>query len=380
MTFDLWLQNELRLDAEQELTRELRVLPAGTVLFSTNDYLGLSSHRKVREAALAALDDAPVGARAARTLSGNQFPHALLEEKIAALKHSARALLFTSGYAAACGTLPSLAGPGDTVILDKKAHACLLDGARLSGATLRVFEHNQPGHLEDICRWTREKEAGARILIVVESVYSMDGDTAPLSAICDIKERYGAWLMVDEAHATGVFGAEGRGLCNEPQIQGRVEVQMGTLGKALGTAGGFITGSNALIELLVNRARSFLFTTAPPPALAAAAAAAVDLVLSKEGHELRLRLARHLEQLLHALPALKIHSPIVPVPVGQEAEATRWSETLLEKGIYVPAVRSPTVAKGDARLRISLTAAHREEDILSLASHLRPLMGSSGKP
>lgn len=374
MNFDLWLQEQLRQDTGQGLARELRLLPEGTLLFSTNDYLGLASHPGIREAATAALAGGPTGAGAARLLSGHHPWHARLEEKLAGLKHTSRALTFPSGYAAACGTIPALVGAGDTVILDKKAHACLLDGARLSGATIRVFEHNQPDHLGEICRWTREKEPSGRILIVVESVYSMDGDTAPLPAICDIKERYDAWLMVDEAHATGVFGAEGRGLSNEPKVQGRVEVQMGTLGKALGTAGGFIAGSDSLVEMLVHRARSFLFTTATPPALAAAACAAIDIILSREGHELRLRLARHLEQLHHALPSLMVASPIVPVHAGEETTATQWSEALLAKGHYVPAIRYPTVARGEARLRISLTATHREEDILALAANLNPLM------
>jgi len=379
VNFDLWLQDQIHQDADQGLSRELRLIPDGTILFSTNDYLGLASHPKVLEAARQALDQSPLGARAARLLSGHHPWHARLEQKLADLKHTARALIFPTGYAAACGTIPALVAAGDTIILDKKAHACLIDGARLSGATLRVFEHNQPEHLEEICRWTREKEPAVRILIAVESVYSMDGDTAPLAAFCDIKERYGAWLMVDEAHATGVFGSEGRGLANEPKVQGRIEVQMGTMSKALGTHGGFIAGSDALIELLIHRARSFLFTTGSPPALAAAASAAIDILHSPEGRDLRLRLARHLEQLHHALPTLKVGSPIVPVPVGNETEATRWSEVLLAKGFYVPSVRYPTVPQGEARLRISLTALHREEQIFALAAALRPLMEASEK-
>jgi len=371
MTFEAWLQQELQHDQASGLERRLSVLPPGVHSFSSNDYLGLASHPALKEAAARALAVGPLGARASRLLSGNSKYHEVLEEKLAALKHTPRALVFPTGYAAACGTIPALAGPGDTVVLDKLAHSCLLDGAKLSGATLRVFEHNQPDALEEILRWTREHQPQGKILIVTESVFSMDGDTAPLARICQLKEQYGAWLMVDEAHATGVFGSDGRGLCGEPGVAGHVEVQMGTLGKALGTAGGFIAGSGALIDLLLQRARTFLFTTATPPALASAAAAAVDLARGKEGHELRLRLARLLEHLRHCAPSLPVHSPIIPVHIGSESAAAARAAALLDSGFHVPAIRYPTVARGSARLRISLTAAHREEDITALAKALQ---------
>lgn len=367
-----WLQHELAHDRDAGLERSLTEVPEGVVRFSTNDYLGLCTHPALREAARLALEDGPVGGRASRLIGGHTRHHEELEAALAGLKGTPRALAFPTGYAAACGTIAALAGPGSTVILDKLAHACLIDGAKLSGATLRVFEHNAPDALEEILRFTRERDAHAPVLVITESVFSMDGDTAPLRALCDLKERYGAWLMVDEAHATGVFGAEGRGLCNEEGVSGRVDVQMGTLGKALGASGGFIAGSSELIDFLIHRARPFLFTTAMPPALAAAGTAAIGIVRSKDGHALRQRLARHLER-FHQLTGLPVHSPIIPVPVGGEAEATRRSRVLLEAGFHVPAVRFPTVARGTARLRVSLTAAHREEDLTALAQALQTI-------
>jgi 8-amino-7-oxononanoate synthase len=371
MTLDAWLLNELEHDRNVGLERHLSEIPAGILSFSTNDYLGLSSRPELREAAEKTLADAPIGACASRLVSGHTRHHRLLEESLASFKRTARALTFPTGYAAATGTIPVLTGPGDTVVLDKLSHACLLDAAKLSGATVRVFEHNQPGALEDILRWTREKDARGKILIIAESVHSMDGDTAPLQALCDLKDSYGAWLMIDEAHATGVFGSEGRGLCNEPGVAGRVEIQMGTLGKALGTAGGFIAGSDALIDLLIHRARSFLFTTAAPPALAAAATAAIALCRGKTGHDLRLRLAVLLEHFHHLAPHLPIQSPIIPVLIGDASAATARSAGLLEKGFHVPAIRYPTVPQGTARLRISINATHREEDLNGLATAIQ---------
>lgn len=371
MTFEAWLQQELQQDQAAGLERRLSLPPVGVCSFSNNDYLGLASHPALKEAAARALADGFLGARASRLLSGHTRYHEVLEEKLAALKHTPRALVFPTGYAAASGTLPALAGPGDTIILDKLVHSCLLDGAKLSGATLRVFAHNQPEALEEILRWTRAHQPQGKIVIVTESVFSMDGDIAPLARICGLKEQYGAWLMVDEAHATGVFGSDGAGLCGQPDVAGRVEVQMGTLGKALGTAGGFIAGSSALIDLLLHRARTFLFTTANPPALVAAASAAVDLARGKEGQELRLRLTRLLEHLRHCAPSLPVHSPVIPVHMGSESAAVARAAALLESGFHVPAIRYPTVARGAARLRISLTAAHQEDDITRLTQVLQ---------
>jgi 8-amino-7-oxononanoate synthase len=371
MTLDAWLSLELDRERAAGRARQLSVVPEGVVSFASNDYLGLSSHPQLKEAAERSLASGTLGAGASRLIAGHTRAHQELEDALADWKHTARALTFPSGYAAACGTIPALVGPGDTVILDKLAHACLIDGAKLSGATLRVFEHNQPDALEDILRWTREHHPECRILVVTESVFSMDGDTAPLAALCALKERYGAWLMVDEAHATGVFGPDGRGLCGTPEVAGRVEVQMGTLGKALGTAGGFIAGSDALIQLLIHRARTFLFTTASPPILAAATLAAVRLARGREGHERRLRLARLLEHFRHSAPELPVHSPIIPVVVGDEVAASARAAALLAQGFHVPAIRYPTVARGAARLRISLTADHREEDITALLQALQ---------
>lgn len=368
VNFNEWLRDQLAGDEAAGLRRELAEVPPRVVRFSSNDYLGLAGHPALREAAARVMAEEGVGAGAARLVAGHTRHHRVLEEKLAAFKQVERVLTFPTGYAAACGTIPALVGPGDWVVMDRLAHGCLMDGARLSGARVRVFAHNEPGALEEVLQWVRGQDAQSRVLVVTESVFSMDGDVAPLREICEIKDRYGAWLMVDEAHATGVFGDGGRGLCGEPGVAGRVEVQMGTLGKALGTLGGFIAGSTALVEWLVQRARTFMFTTAPPAALAAASAAAVDLVMSAEGRERRLKLARHLENFHRILPEATVASPIVPLRVGDEAEACRVAAALLARGFHVPAIRFPTVARGEARLRVSLSAAHRAEDLEGLAA------------
>ncbi|HTH47884.1 MAG TPA: 8-amino-7-oxononanoate synthase, partial [Candidatus Limnocylindria bacterium] len=249
--------------------------------FSANDYLGLATHPALLEAATRAIRDFGTGSGASRLICGSLAPHHELEEALAAFKGTAAALTFSTGYAAAVGTIAALLGPDDIIIVDRLVHACCIDAARLSGAKLRVFAHNDLADLESILVWAARKSAPTkhpRVLIVTESVFSMDGDAAPLHDLVDLKDRYGAWLMLDEAHATGMFGAHRSGLAELAGVADRVEVQMGTLGKALGSAGGYICGSRALIEYLINRARSFIFSTAPVPAAAAAASAALDIL------------------------------------------------------------------------------------------------------
>jgi 7-keto-8-aminopelargonate synthetase-like enzyme len=276
----------------------------------------------------------------------------------------------------------SLLGPHDIVILDKLAHACLVDAARLSGAKLRVFRHNDLEDLERILKWAdaqpRTGTDRRQVLIITESVFSMDGDQAPLRELVELKERHGAWLMVDEAHGTGVYGARGAGVLEELGLPGQVEVQMGTLGKALGASGGFLCGSRTFIDFLVNRSRSFIFSTAPVPAAAAAATAALELLATPEGDLLRQRLWQNVDRLRAAvpLPAERPRSAIVPIIIGDEARAVSAFRQLLEEGFFVPAVRYPTVARGSARLRVTLSAAHQPEQIDALARalhrHLSP--------
>ena len=264
------------------------------------------------------------------------------------------------------------------VILDKLCHASLIDGARLSGATVRVFPHNHVGKLESHAKWAQEQQPDSRILVVTESVFSMDGDRAPLADILEIKARYGALLLLDEAHAVGVIGDHGRGLADKLGVADKVDLQMGTLSKALGVSGGYVCASQATVDLLVNKARSFIYSTAPPPPIAAAAAAAVDFVMSDAGGQRIQKLRANLEQFARELPGQfsggsKPQSAIIPIMIGAEETALAASQWLYESGFFVPAIRYPTVAKGSARLRVTLSAAHTPEQISSLCKALAGL-------
>lgn len=338
------------------------------VNFSSNDYLGLANDERLRAAAKEAIDQFGVGAGASRLISGTQSPHVDLERVLAAWKRTPAALTFSSGYAAAVGTLSAIAGKQDVIVLDKLAHASLIDGARLSGATLRVFPHNHLGRLESHLDWARREFPGARIVVVTESVFSMDGGRAPLREIVELKKRFGALLLLDEAHAVGVIGDGGRGLATEEKLTDAIDIHLGTLSKALGVAGGYVCGSVNLIDWLINRARSFIYSTAPPPALAAAATAAIDLLQFEEGEVLRRQLWQNIA-LAHRLltPSRHPASAIIPVLVGDEAAALELSRALLQAGFLVPAIRYPTVARGRARLRVTVTAAHDAEQIRALA-------------
>jgi 8-amino-7-oxononanoate synthase len=383
MKFDLnsILQEELDTLDSKHLRRRLRNLsPAqgaeiyfdGRPLlnFASNDYLGLACEEFLKESAASAVRDFGAGSGSARLISGTLPPHTELEETLADFKRTQAALAFSCGFSTAVGTIPAIVGKRDVVILDKLSHACLVDGARLSGATLRVFPHNDCSRLESHLRWARTKFPHARILIVTESVFSMDGDLAPLLQIVELKEKFGAWLLVDEAHGVGVLGAQGRGLVDHLGLCGQVEVQMGTLGKALGAAGGYIAGSRALVDLLVNRARSFIFSTAPPPSQAAAACAALRWLLTDEGSERVQRLGNlrsHWNFLqTQAMQSSASASAIVPVHVGAEDLALQLAAWLWEQGFFVPAIRYPVVARGQARLRVTLTAAHSQDQLSRL--------------
>ena len=384
MNLDTWLLERLTEIESQNLKRRLRTIDSAQgpvvtlagrpiVNFSSNDYLGLAADPRVIAAAQEATERYGSGAGSARLICGNQSPHAALEEALARFKGTETALAFSTGYAAAVGTIPALVGQNDVIILDKLCHASLVDGARLSGATIRVFPHNHLEKLERLLSWARENYAKSNVLVVTESVFSMDGDTSPLREIADLKDRYGAWLMVDEAHGTGVLGPGGRGLASELGIASRVDIQMGTLGKALGAAGGAICGSRALIDFLVNRARSFIFSTAPGAGSAAAATEAIRLLESGEAAPLVERLWANLERLC---PDNRPASAIVPHLIGDEAAAVKSSEHLLEQGFLVPAVRYPTVARGQARLRITVSAAHLPEQVDSLREALSSVQES----
>jgi 8-amino-7-oxononanoate synthase len=369
---------------------EIEIAGRRLLNFSSNDYLGLANDSRLREAAIAAINEFGVGAGASRLISGTQSPHLRLERALAEWKGTAAALCFSSGYAAALGTIPALVSKRDVVLLDKLCHASLIDAAKLSGAILRVFPHNNLRKLESHLEWARRKYAAKRVLIVTESVFSMDGDRAPLRELIQLKKRFDTLLMLDEAHAVGVIGLHGRGLAAAENLSDDVDVQMGTMSKALGTSGGYICGSHDLIEWLINRARSFIYSTAPPPAIAAAALAAVDFLSSPEGEERRLLLWKRINlmrQLLLQSARRAINyqpstinsnegSAIFPLLVGDEQAALDLAAALKDEGFLVPAIRYPTVAKGSARLRITVTAAHQEDHVRSLCEAIRRLSES----
>jgi glycine C-acetyltransferase/8-amino-7-oxononanoate synthase len=332
--------------------------------FSSNDYLGLANDPTLKRAAVAAIEKYGVGAGASRLVCGNLQPYEDLERKLAAFKVREAAIVFGSGYAANVGTITALVGEGDMVILDKLDHASIIDGARQSGATIRVYPHKNLTKLETILQ---QGDAFRRKLIVTETVFSMDGDLAPLAEIVALKEKYGAWLMIDEAHATGLYASNRRGIAEAAGVEDQVDITLGTLSKALGCAGGFVVGSQLLIDFLRNRARSLIYSTALPPSVCAAAAAAVDFVMSEDGHRRRDQLWRNVSALKNGLSAIGVpnesRSPIIPIIIGEESAAVEVSRQLQERGIFVPAIRFPTVPKGKARLRVTVTAAHQPPDI-----------------
>ena len=369
---DAGLWRELR---EIESAQSTRIKLDGSELinFSSNDYLGLAAHPALGQAALEAIDQFGTGSGASRLICGSLQPHHELEVALAKWQETEAALVFSTGFTAAQGVLTSLLGQGDVVILDKKAHASMIDAAKLSGATLRVFHHNDLGNLEERLQWAVGQ--GGRVLVATESVFSMDGDRAPLAGIVELKERYGAWLMLDEAHAVGLYGPLGQGLAAADGLAERIEILMGTLGKAVGAAGGFVCGSRQLVDLLVNGARSFIFSTAPSPAVSAAARAGVELIQSVEGESLRGQLWQREEELRHGAESLGWETPaepsaILPLIVGGEAKALAVMEQLREAGFFIPAIRYPTVPRNEARLRVTLTSNHTAEDMQQLLDAL----------
>jgi 8-amino-7-oxononanoate synthase len=365
-----------RIDSAQ--SPRLQTAESTLLNFASNDYLGLANHPALKLAAIHAVESFGAGSGASRLLCGSLAPFHQLEESLASFKGTEAALTFSSGYTAALGSITAITGKNDILILDKLVHACIVDAARLSGARLRIFAHNDPADLEDKLRWARQQQARAantRILVITESVFSMDGDTAPLREIIALKDKYGAWLMVDEAHATGLYGERRRGLAEELGVSGGIELQMGTLGKALGAGGGFVCGSRRLVDFLVNRARSFIFSTAPVPAAAAAATEAIAIVQSGQGADLRRRLFERIGQFRSdlGLSTPVYLGAILPLIIGDETKALAAAHRLREAGFLAPAIRYPSVARGAARLRITLTAGHTATEVGQLCAALRAL-------
>ena len=332
------------------------------LLLCSNNYLGLANHPALQDAACKAAVDFGVGAGASRLISGSMRLHYELEERLAAFKGTEAALLFSSGYQANIGTIAALVGADDAVFSDELNHASIIDGCRLSRARVFVYPHTDVGVLADLLA----RSSARRRLIVTDSIFSMDGDTAPLAAICDVAERLGAMVMVDEAHATGVVGPHGGGVVEAEGLHGRVTVQMGTLGKALGTSGAFVAARRGVVDLLINAARSFIYTTALPPPVVAAASAALAIVAAEPDR--RRRLADNARSLHDGLTRLGLQlnaapGHIMPVRIGDARRTMALSEQLLAEGVFVQGIRPPTVPSGTARLRVSVMSPHTSEDM-----------------
>lgn len=335
------------------------------LLFCSNNYLGLSNHPDIKQAAINSVRRYGWGSGASRLISGHMEAHQEFEDILADFLDKPAALLFGSGYALNTGLLTSLLGKGDKVFADRLCHASILDGAIASGAKLIRFSHNDPDSLK---RLIEKEEGRGKRLIVTEGLFSMDGDRAPLAAIAGIAERYGAFFMVDDAHGFGVFGPEGRGSCHLAGAHERVDMHVVTLGKALGGAGGAVTGSRKLIEGLVNFSRQFIFSTAPPPAVASAGIAAIKLVSGREGEKRRKILLDSAKKVSGRLKKMgwntgNSDSQIIPVIIGDENQAIKTAGDLLKNGIYIPAIRFPTAPKGAARLRLTVSSEHTSENL-----------------
>jgi 8-amino-7-oxononanoate synthase len=371
---DDWIQNQLNEAKAQGLERAARVYPeAGGKIqvdgnevlnFSSNDYLDLGRHRHVMDCAREALDQYGIGSTASRLVTGTLPIHNELEARIAKEKGYEAALVFGSGYMANAGTIPILAGREDLIFADKLVHASMIDACKLSGAKLVRWAHNDFQALEK--RLMQYGTSKVRKLIITESVFSMDGDIAPLKEIAELATTYDAMLMIDEAHSTGTFGPNGAGLIRELGIENAVTVSMGTMSKAMAGYGGYVACSSNLRKLLVNSSRAFIFTTAPPPAVIGGALGALDVFESSPrlGNILQAN-ADYFRSLLHAggLDTLQSESQIIPIVIGDNEKALAISQKLRDQNIIAAAIRPPTVPAGSARLRLSVTLAHHVDDL-----------------
>jgi 8-amino-7-oxononanoate synthase len=340
---------------------------ADVLLLCSNNYLGLADHPKVRAAAAEAAERYGAGAGASRLISGTMSLHRKLEERLAEFERAESALLFGSGYLANTGVVAALAGPGDVVFSDELNHASIIDGCRLSRAETFVYRHRDVEHLE----WGIRTAAGRPRLIVTDGVFSMDGDVAPLSALAAVAKRHRCLLAVDEAHGTGALGEGGRGAVAAAGLEREVDVIIGTLGKALGGYGAYVCSSAEVIELLVNTARPFIFSTAPPPPSVGAALAALALLVERPGQVEQLRRnAAVLREALaaHGLDTGASRTQIMPVLVGDPRRAVALCERALEAGVFAQAIRPPTVPAGSSRLRLTVMATHRAGELRAAAA------------
>src|SRR5450432_586320 len=348
---------------------------------ASNNYLGLTTHKALRKAEIAAVRKYGAGAGAVRTIAGTMKLHIELEEQIARFKNVEACVVFQSGFTANAGTVSAVLGKEDLIVSDELNHASIIDGARLSKATIKVFKHKDVADCERILQetvaWNGHK------LIITDGVFSMDGDIAPLSELCTLAEKYNCIMMIDDAHSSGVLGRGGRGTVDHLNCHGRVHIQVGTLSKAIGSMGGYVCGSRDMIDFLYLRARQFLFSTSHPPATAAACRAAFTLLDSPEGERLVKKLWANTKFFKRELRKrgfqFKVsETPIIPIHVGEASKAFEFSRKLFEAGVFAPAVGYPTVAEGKARLRAMVSAAHKREHLAKAAEVLSEVGRSLG--
>lgn len=379
-----FFENELALLREAGLYRQMRLVEGSqgsrvriggreVLLLCSNNYLGLADHPALKKAAIEAVERFGVSSGASRLVSGNMELHEELERRIARFKGTGGAVVFNSGYAANTGMLQALAGRGDVIFSDKLNHASIVDGAILSRAELVRYPHNDMAALRRLLARTEVK---GRRLIVTDGVFSMDGDLAPLKELAALKREFGALLMVDDAHGTGVLGEAGRGSAELHDVMAEVDIHMGTFGKALGSFGAYAAASSGIIDYLRNKARSFIFSTSLPPAVLAASLAALDVVESDEGKLLRQRLTQSSARFRGALhtagfDTMTSETQIIPVYVGAAEKTMEFSRLLLEEGIFVQGIRPPTVPAGSCRLRCTLMATHTDHDLEEAVSAIR---------
>ena len=377
-----WITEELKTLHANQLFRSRRVvrsLPNGICEFegerlydfSSNDYLNLAHDPRIIEAAMKVLQQEALGARASALVIGRSKYHEQLEERIASFEGKEAAILFPSGYAANVGTITALAGKQDVIFCDRFNHASLIDGCRLSQAKLQVYRHNR---LEELKQRLQKSDSYRHRFIITDSVFSMDGDVAPLRELAEIAQQYDASLVIDEAHATGVYGHQGRGVAEWLEVESHIAVPIGTLSKAVGTQGGFVAGNQTLIDWLWNKARTQIYSTALPPAICAATLVAFDIIEAEP--EQRIQYLQRVTEFHRMLREAGIDfsehvsGPIVPVILHDETQTLECSRKLQQRGFLVPAIRPPTVPMGTSRLRIAITAAHTAEVLQSLTEAL----------
>src|SRR6202795_3702929 len=372
-----YLKDQLVELESKGLHFRLRVLEGGqtplarfdgqdVINLGSNNYMGLATHKALRRAAIDAIRTHGVGAGAVRTIAGTMDLHIALEEQIAKFKNTEAAVVFQSGFTANAGTVAAILGKDDLIVSDELNHASIIDGCRLSRATIKVFKHKDVADCERLCKET-ENWPGHKLLIT-DGVFSMDGDIAPLAELCSLAEKFNCIMMVDDAHSSGVLGLGGRGTVDHLGCHGRVHIQVGTLSKAIGAMGGYVCGSRELIDFLYHRARPFLFSTGHPPSVVATCQAAFMLLDSPDGEKLIKKVwantklfQRRLKKLGFSTGATQ--TPITPIHVGEGAKAFEFSRRLYDAGVFAPAVGFPTVPEGKARLRAMVIATHQRADL-----------------